>query len=330
MRILILGAGAVGGYLGARLIESGADVTFLLRGERLTSIQKDGLHVNSQLGNINLKPRAISTDNLLPEFDLIVLTCKAYALINATHDIKPAIGKATRVLPLINGVSHLQYLDDFFGRETVMGGLMHLAVELKSNGQINHLNNFHKLSFGIRHHEQASCGRELETIISKSQLEYKYSTHIQHDMWEKFIFLTALAGSTCLFRGTVGEILKSEKGREYISGIFQECVAIATACGHAPGEKTLAEYKALLMDENSTYSASMLRDVEAGLPTEAEPILGDMLNRGVEKKLSTIHLGYAYAHLQVYEARRNLIKNENYYSVSNPESNLLASGRLQS
>ncbi len=329
MKILILGAGAVGGYLGARLIESGADVTFLLRGERLISIRKYGLRVNSELGNVNLTPKVISSENLRSDYDLLVLACKAYALRNATNDIEPAIGTATRVLPILNGVSHLNYLDDLFGRERVMGGFMHLAVELNKQGQINHLNQFHRFSFGIRHHEQKESGRSLETIVRKSQLEYKYSTHIQHDMWEKFIFLTALAGATCLFRGNVGDILKSDSGREFILGIFQECVTIATASGHAPAEKTIADYVELLTDENSTYSASMLRDIEARLPTEAEAILGDMLKRGIEQHLPTTLLGYAYAHLRVYEQQRMKINNVSYFSSTNPESKTFSACNLQ-
>lgn len=304
MKILILGAGAVGGYLGARFIESGADVTFLLRGERLKSIREYGLQVNSQLGNINLKPNFITSERLTPDYDLVFIACKAYALINAVNDIKPAMSKNSNVLPLLNGVSHFQYLDDFFGREKVMGGLVHLAVELDYEGQINHLNDFHRIVFGIRHPLQATCGRLLEKTLSGTELNYHYSRHIQHDIWEKFIFLTSLAGATCLFRGSIGEIMKSESGREYILGVFQECIDIATVCGHAPNENTLLEYVELLTEVGSAYTSSMLRDIQAGMETEADHILGEMLRCGIEKKSSTTLLGYAYSHLQVYESQR--------------------------
>ncbi len=305
MRILILGAGAVGGYLGARLIESGADVTFLLRGERLNFIRDNGLNIYSELGNIKLKPKFITSDKLTHNFDLLILACKAYSLINAVNDIKPVVNKDTRILPLLNGVSHLQYLDDFFGREAIMGGLVHLAVELDTKGQINHLNYFHRFVFGCRHPEQNTCGRLLENIISNTKLEFSHSTHIQHDMWEKFVFLTTLAGATCLFRGNIGEIMRTESGYDYITGVFQECVDIATAYGHRPNDETMHDYIELLTNVNSDYTSSMLRDIHGGVATEANHILGEMLKRGIEKKLSVTLLGYAYSHLQVYEFQRD-------------------------
>ena len=304
MRILILGAGAVGGYLGARLIEAGADITFLLREMRLNSIRKDGLIIKSELGDVSLKPKYITSERLKPNYDLVLITCKAYSLINAANDIKPAIGKETLILPILNGVSHLQYLDDFFGRDKVMGGLVHLAVEMNAQGAIEHLNNFHRLIFGIRHPGQAAHGRLFNDILSKSQFDFRLSTHIQHDMWEKFIFLTSLAGATCLFRGNVGEIMKSERGRDFILGIFQECVDIATSFGNAPNKNTILEYIELLTEAESVYTSSMLRDIKSGIATEANHILGEMLKRGIEKNSPTTLLGYAYSHLQVYESQR--------------------------
>ncbi|MBL1141459.1 MAG: 2-dehydropantoate 2-reductase [Proteobacteria bacterium] len=305
MRILILGAGAAGGYLGARLIESDEEVTFLLRGERLNFIRDNGLIVYSELGNIKCRAKFITSDKLTRDFDLVILACKAYALINAVNDIKPAIDKDTRILPLLNGVSHLQYLDEFFGREAIMGGLVHLAVELDTKGRINHLNHFHRFIFGCRHPEQNTCGRILENIISKTKLEFSLSTHIQHDMWEKFIFLTTLAGATCLFRGNIGEIMQTESGKDYITGLFQECVDIATEYGHRPNDATMHDYIELLANVDSDYTSSMLRDINGGAATEANHILGEMLKRGVEKKLSVTLLGYAYSHLQVYEYQRD-------------------------
>ncbi len=309
MRILILGAGAVGGYIGGRLIESGADVTFLVREEKRNVIEENGLNIYSQLGNLCLTPKCITSKELLPGFNVVILACKSYALMQAVNDIQKVADKETNILPLLNGVSHLKLLDDVFTREAVMGGLVHLALEQDGTGNIQHLNQFHRIQFGIRHFDQEAISRSFLDQLSKTKLEYKFSTHIQHDMWQKYIFLAALAGATCIFRGSVGEIMKTESGREFILELFHECVDIAKAYRNRPDENTMKKYTELLTDINSDYTASMLRDIQSGRQTEVNEIFGELVKLGTEKNLSTKLLGYALSHLQVYEAKRNDLKH---------------------
>ncbi len=305
MKLLILGAGAVGGYLGARLIEAGADVTFLLRNSRLDTVRNHGLRINSKQGNIHVMPAVVDSHTLTTGFDLIILACKSYSLARAIEDIKPAVGADTFILPFLNGVNHLALLDQSFGTAKVLGGIAHLAVKLEADGEISHLNDFHRFIYGARHSDQEKTVKSLQSIISKTVLEQELSANIEQAMWEKFVFLATLAGTTCLFRGSIGEILETYRGKKFILELLQECMETATASGFALSEKSIKEYVDVLTEAGSGYTASMLRDIESAAPTEADHILGDMVKRSEALGVANDLAGYAWSHLQVYEMRRN-------------------------
>src|SRR5579871_3131596 len=129
MRILVLGAGATGGYFGGRLAEANQDVTFLVRPRRAAALARSGLQIRSRFGDFHLtRPAAILSDDLREPFDVLLLSCKAYDLEDAIHSVKPAVGPRTTILPLLNGVRHLDRLDQAFGRERVLGGLCAIAA----------------------------------------------------------------------------------------------------------------------------------------------------------------------------------------------------------
>lgn len=304
LRLLILGSGAIGGYVGGRLLEAGADVTFLVREQRLASIGETGLHVYSPLGNMRLQPPLITPADLSAEYDIVLLTCKAGDLDAAVDTIAPAIHHDTRILPLLNGLAHFARLDSRFGRERVLGGLAHMAVERRADGNIHHLNDFHRVVFGSRHEAQNDHAVRLEALFDNTSLDCERTTCIDQALWDKFIFLATLAGATCLFRGSIGEILHTARGEAFILGLLEECIEIATAAGHPPATEMLADYRSLLTDRTAAYTASMLRDIQAGRHTEADHILGDMLQRAERHGISSERLGLAYSHLQVYEQHR--------------------------
>lgn len=303
LRLLVLGTGAIGGYIGGRLLETGANLTFLVRDERLPALSETTLQVFSPLGDMQFQPQLITRNDLVADYDVILLTCKAYDLDSAVETIAPAVADNTSVLPLLNGLAHLTVLDQRFGRDRIMGGLAHLAVERRDHNSIHHLNSFHRLVFGERHPAQKDHAARLQVLFDHSALESERSDNIEQAQWEKFIFLTTLAGATCLFRGSIGEILQTISGEAFILGLLDECIAVAAAAGFPPQEETLADYRNLLTDRTAAYTASMLRDIQAGQRTEADHILGDMLGRAQDRGLAHDHLALAYSHLQVYENR---------------------------
>ena len=305
MKILVLGAGAVGGYFGGRLAEKGTDVAFLVRPRRAAQLKEHGLVVHSPHGDIKQKVAFVLQEQLTPVYDFIILACKAYDIDSAMSAIAPAVGKSTAILPLLNGVVHMETLSKTFGAQQVLGGSCQIAATLTENGEIQHLYPVHKIIFGERSGEKSARCKALESEFARTSVNYVLSQAIDLDMWEKFVFLAALAGITCLMRASVGAIMETAEGEMIILEILDECKNVAVASGYAPREQHMAWSRKVLTERGSVMAASMLRDIEKNGKTEGEHIIGDMLRKAREHKLQTPLLRLAYCHLQSYEARQN-------------------------
>lgn len=307
MRILMLGAGGIGGYFGARIHRAGGDITFLVRPARANYLATHDLQVFSPLGNIHITPKIITSaqEGIAGTFDAIILTCKAYDLDTAIDSITPALDTQGVVIPLLNGFAHLSRLDAQFGRERVLGGFAHLGVSLAPTGEIRHLNALHRLIIGCRTKTVSPLLHPLAELLARSGVDFSISENIESEMWDKFIFLTALAGATCTMRCSVGDILQTHSGKGFIMGLLDECLAIAKEFGHTSSPECLRAYRNQLTMPGSTSTASMLRDIEQKRKTEADHILGDMIRRAELQGIGTPLLKIAYAHLQAYEIRRN-------------------------
>ena len=304
MRILVLGAGAIGGYFGARLHEAGGDVTFLVRPGRRAMLREKGLQVFSPLGDVHIVPKLVTTAELSERFDLIILSCKAYDLESAMEDIAPALQENSVILPLLNGLRHIDVLAARFGSERVLGGVVQAALLLTSAGEIRHFNRTHRLTTGSRGIPPSPWLHELGRLLSATGVDFVLADDIEQSMWNKFVFWSALAGATCTLRANIGIILQTVSGEELVTGLLEEGGWIAKACGHALTESQLATARRLLTEKDSVLAASMLRDIERGGPTEAEHTLGDLLARARAKSIVTRHLPIAWSHMQAYELRR--------------------------
>ncbi len=302
MRILVVGAGAIGGYFGGRLLEAGADVTFLVRPRRAGELAAKGLAIKSAAGDATLPPPpTILAEDLRAAFDLILLSCKAYDLDGAITAFAPAVAPKTAILPLLNGMRHLDVLAQRFGDECVLGGQCLIAATLDEQGAIRHLNKDHELTFGERAGLLSDRVRAIAGAMAGVRFTPRASEQIIQEMWEKWVFLAALAGSTCLMRAAIGDIVQSAGGMEFILGLLDECRAIAAANGHAPRPAFAERHRAALTASGSPLTASMLRDIERQAPIEADHIVGDLLRRA--RDLGPL-LPLAYTHLLAYEARR--------------------------
>ncbi len=304
MRILILGAGGIGGYFGARLQQAGADVTFLVRPTRARVLQDHRLRVHSPLGDVQVTPELLTAVGEGDHFDLVLLSCKAYDLDSAIEAIAPAIGPHSVIVPLLNGIAHLEPLDARFGRERVAGGVAHLALTLDETGSIRHLNATQRLIIGTRTPPAAPALVWLGSFIERLSPDYTVSTDIEQDMWDKLVFISVLAGATCLMRASIGDIMATRGGRRLIEGMLDESARIAAACGRTPSPGRLDAYRAQLTEAGSTLTASMLRDVLRGAPTEAGHLLGDLTRRADSAALPSPLLDLALSHLQAYDMSR--------------------------
>lgn len=304
MRILVLGAGGIGGYYGARIHNAGGKVTFLVRPARAAQLRANGLKVSSPFGDTQITPTVITADELHEPFDVIILSCKAYDLASAMDAIAPAVGEHSVILPLLNGVLHIDTLVARFGSERVLGGVALISVMLAPDGEIRHLNKLHRLVTGSRTQPASKWLAPLVQLLSTAKFEFVHSDTIEQAMWDKIVFLATLAGSTCTLRASIGNIMGTVAGEAFITGLLAECARIAEASGHAVAEAQLAAYRTQLTDRSSALVASMLRDVERGGPTEADHILGDMVRRAQATGVEAPLLRLAYSHLQAYAIRR--------------------------
>jgi 2-dehydropantoate 2-reductase len=305
MRILVLGAGGVGGFFGGRLAEAGADVTFLVRPRRAEQLARHGLVVKSPFGDIRRKVAIVIEADKGGPYDLVLLTCKAYDLASAVATIAPAVSAGAAVLPLLNGMAHLDALDARFGPEKVLGGLCRVAATLTPEGEVQQLGGaLNAIVFGERWGAVSARCEALKSAFGSAPLEVELSATILHDMWGKWVTLAAFAGLTCLMRAAIGDVMQSAEGEGLAGAIHDECIAVAAAHGAAPGDKAIAAARAMLTERGSTLTASMLRDIERGGPTEADHIIADLIRRGAAKGVATPLLRIVLAHLQAYEARR--------------------------
>lgn len=304
MRILVLGAGATGGYFGGRLAEAGADVTFLVRPKRAQLLAANGLSIESPHGDAKFPVRTVTADTLSGHWDMVLLSCKAYDLDESIKAIAPAVGPDSTVVPILNGLAHYGPLDAAFGAGRVIGGLCHIFSTLGAEGQILHMNTIHRITFGERSGGTSARTEALARAFAGAKCETRHSPEIMQEAWEKYVLLAPLAGMTCLMRASVGTIMATEEGEALTREMFEECARVAAMAGHGPRPEARDLALGFLTQKGSAMTASMMRDLEAGGPTEGEHIVGDMARRARAFGVPAPMLRVAQAHLQAYEIRR--------------------------
>jgi 2-dehydropantoate 2-reductase len=303
MRILVIGAGAVGGYFGGRLAAAGRDVTFLVRPARAAQLQQNGLQIFDPYGDVRVQPKLLLAAELKAHpaaFDLIVVSTKAYSLDAAIEDFAPTVGSETVILPLLNGMRHLDTLAARFGEQHVVGGSTQIVADLDGEGHVHSMTRLHDLNFGERDKTVTARIKAIDEMLRGTGFEVNLKQDILATMWQKWTLLAALGAITCLLRGTIGAVVAAPGGLETARAIIAECAAIVTANGYPPGEAIHAMMTERLTEAGSTLTASMYRDLEKGAPVEADHILGDLLARrhGVEAAL----VQAAFVQLSVYSA----------------------------
>lgn len=308
MRILMVGAGAIGGYFGGRLLDAGRDVTFLVREGRAQELERDGLIVRSPLGNIEYpSPPQVMAAMLDTPFDLIVLSCKAYDLDSAMESFAPAVGPETLILPLLNGMAHLDRLAERFSPANVLGGQCLISLDRDASGAILHLNDTNQLSFGERDGGLTPRIHKVAEVLGNAGFDALPSDQITQEMWEKWCFIATGAGVTGSMRASIGDVVASG-GEGLILKLLDECAQVAGHAGYPLRSEVRQRFETMLTAPGSKMTASMLRDIERGAPTEVQHVFGEMIARrpGADSsaQASLSALDYVYLHLRTYEARR--------------------------
>ena len=301
MKILIVGAGGIGGYFGARLMEIGQDVTFLVRSRRKAQLEKTGLTINSVNGDVKLVPKLITAQQQGESFDLVILTTKAYQLKEAIKDIRPFVGDAGMILPLLNGISHVDDLVAAFGEERVLGGLCFIETTLDENGIIVQTSPMNQLVFGERSGKESDRILEVQRAFDGTKADFSLSANIEQDMWHKYLFITAMSGITAAMESPIGPVRDLESGQRTISALLHELVSVMKAIG-APVKETIAEDQlAKINSLQPGMKSSMQRDMEKGQAIEADHLQGYLLEKAVAQKIVVPVLDAIYTKLKIYE-----------------------------
>lgn len=301
MRILIVGAGAIGGYFGGRLLEKGEDVTFLVREKRKTQLEETGLKLNSVNGDSRLIPKLITAKNAGGPFDVIIISTKAYQLSEAVENARPFVGQETMILPLLNGISHINILIEAFGDEAVIGGLCFIESTLDESGTIIQTSPINQLVYGERTGEKTERIMKLQKVFEGTKADFVFSEKINQDMWHKYLFITAMSGITTMMESPIGPIRELETGQRTIASLIKELTAIMFEIG-APVKKTIAQEQIDRINLMAPgMKSSMQRDVEKRLPIEADHLQGYLLQKASEYNVTVPILETIYTKLKLYE-----------------------------
>ncbi len=304
MKITVLGAGALGGYYGGRLVENGAAVTFLVRPARKAILDRDGLRIDSPLGNATLKVESRTTTTITPDADILLLTCKAYDLDDAITTIKPAVGPQTAILPILNGLAHFDRLIAAFGHARIIGGLAKIQATLASDGQILHLNDWNEIVFGELDGRTSKRVTDFHALFTKPKVNAQVSADIRAELWKKLVHLSTVAAVTTLTRQSIGIVNKSADGPWLIATTLDAAARIAAAAGYPMTDAYMAAYTKTFAGAGNAYKASMLRDMEKGGAAEGEHILGFMRDLATKHAIDAPVFRIAAANVQAYEAGR--------------------------
>jgi 2-dehydropantoate 2-reductase len=303
MRLLVIGAGSTGGYFGGRLAQAGRDVTFLVRPGRYAQLKEKGLAIVSPHGNVTLTPRLITAGEVTAAFDAVLLAVKAFALEAAIADFAPAVGPDTMILPMLNGLKHMDRLAARFGRHAVLGGVCKVMGELDADGQIIQLTRLQELSYGEMEGPASERLARVDSVMRGAGFDAKLSTTIEREMWEKWILLASIGALTCLLRGDLREIAAAAEGRELARQLFQEVISVASALGHPPSPEAVRFAQAIVGGLTPMRTSSLYRDLQAGKPIEGEQIVGDLVERARRAGVPAPLLAAAHASLSIYEGR---------------------------
>ena len=298
MKILILGAGAIGGFFGAHLMKSGANVSFLVREKRKDELKKSGINIFSINGELKVNPKLLDKNLSGQHFDVIILTNKSYDLIESIREIKPYVNK-TVIIPLLNGMAHYEILDKEFGKEKIFGGTAYISTAMNNYGSIQQITSRASIKFGPRTQKNINIANEFYEICKETEFECDFSDHIELDLWRKYVLIGATAASTVLFQKPLGEICATTYGKRLIIEIHEECKKIVLSKGYDIGIEATEYNLKLITDKDSLLKASMLRDFESGKKTECEHILGYLIELAKRNNVQCNLIKAAHTRIQV-------------------------------
>ncbi|XRG78548.1 ketopantoate reductase family protein [Rossellomorea sp. GAMAL-10_SWC] len=301
MRILVLGAGGIGGYFGGRLVEKGEDVTFLVRANRKKQLEENGLVIRSVNGDFSFQPNLITAKSPAEIFDIVLFSTKSYHLSDAILDVKPFVGDQTVILPLLNGIAHLNPLKQAFGDEKVIGGLCFIETTLNEAGEVAQTSKAARLVFDEFLSKETDRIKKIADAFSGSKADFVLSKQIERDMWHKYLFITVMSGVTSLMRAPIGPIRESDGGRATIRELFVECANIMRSYGAPISENIVEEHMKSIDALGYDMKSSLQRDMEKWSLVEGDHLQGYLLELAKKKDITAKLLELVYQNIKVYQ-----------------------------
>ena len=302
--MLVIGAGSVGGYFGGRLAAAGRDVSFLVHPRRAAQLAGK-LTISSQGQETVVPVKLISAGETAGAFDVILLAVKAYQLESATADFAAYVSANSMILPVLNGMKHMDALRSRFGAVRVLGGVARIAATLDERGRILDQANFHDLSYGEWSGERSARIVALDQFMKGAGFDARLSTDIEREMWEKWAMLASLGAVTCLMDGDIGQVARAPGGIDFVQALLREVAAAVAHAWRPLSDSFKAQVLSLLTDRASSLTSSMYRDMKAGYRVEADQIIGDLVGRAAANGVATPLLSTVLVRLKVYEQARD-------------------------
>lgn len=281
MKIIIVGAGGVGGYFGARLIEAGLDVTLIARGRHLEAIKEKGLKLISIDGNYTAgSVRATNDINEIESPDLIILAVKSWQIIEVAKQIKPILTDSTIVLPILNGVDNVEKLRTVLNKKQVIAGFCKLYSKVEDYGIINHFAYAPEIFFGEIDNKKSKRIIQLKKIFDKAKFNTIIPDDIHSEIWKKFLFITTISGLGALTRVSIGAMVKNSGTRNLLERTAEEVYAVAKGKNIFLPENIVRSAMAFIVKQSYESTASMQRDIMEGKPSELESFNGYIVREG--------------------------------------------------
>ena len=304
MGILVVGAGATGGYFGGRLAQAGRDVTFLVRERRAAALRERGLRITGASGTEVIEANLVTAVPADAVADVVLVTVKADGLDAVIPGIRAAVGPDTAIVPVLNGMRHLGLLTDAFGSSRVLGGVAVVSTQLDDNGDVRQLNDMASLTIGAQDGRRSPVVERAAGLLSGAGFPVAVSDRIVAAMWQKWAFIASAGALNCLLGGSVGEIVAVDGGDETARAIIAEAGSVAAGAGYPLQDEAVAYMLGMLTAPGSSFTASLYRDLREGRPVEVETILGDLVAEGRKAGLATPLLEAATVALRVHNAAR--------------------------
>lgn len=294
MKIVVIGAGAVGGYFGGKLTQAGFDVTFIARGKTLEAIKNKGLQIKSINGDFVVHPKVTDNINNLKNPDLIILGVKSWQVIDIAKQIKPILTKKTMVLPLQNGADNAEKLLSVLNKESVLAGFCKIVSKVDAPGIINHFAYDPEIVFGEYDNKITGRIKNIKTVLDKAKINNTIPGDIHLDIWKKFLFIVTVSGIGALTRSVFGVMREDEGVRQIMYQTANEIVAIANAKGINLTNNDVETVLKVIDNLDYNTTASMQRDIMEGRPSELENFNGYIVKMGKDLHITTPVNSFTY------------------------------------